>query len=135
MSSYDNVRSEHDIIMAEVISNGINQTKRVLKIKISRTVEVKKPEFKDIFYLIYSPRTVKVTPCESTKLNLGIKINKTDRIKAGFGLLPSIISSSLTIKNFEHITNKTKYKFVELDLLNKIFHNTIEIKNIKYLHI
>ena len=124
MSNYDNVRSEHEIIMAEVI----NQTKRVLEIEISQTAEVKKPEFKDRFYLIYSPRTVKIRPCQSTKLNLRIKVNLPDRIEAGFGLLPSIISSSLTIENFERITNKTKDKFFELDLLNRNFHNTIKIK-------
>ena len=124
MSNYDNVRSEHEIIMAEVI----NQTKRVLETEISQTAEVKKPEFKDSFYLIYSPRTVKIRPCQSTKLNLRIKVNLPDRIEAGFGLLPSIISSSLTIENFERITNKTKDKFFELDLLNRNFHNTIKIK-------
>ena len=124
MSNYDNVRSEHEIIMAEVI----NQTKRVLEIEISQTAEVKKPEFNDSFYLIYSPRTVKIRPCQSTKLNLRIKVNLPDRIEAGFGLLPSIISSSLTIENFERITNKTKDKFFELDLLNRNFHNTIKIK-------
>ena len=124
MSNYDNVRSEHEIIMAEVI----NQTKRVLEIEISQTAEVKKPEFKDSFYLIYSLRTVKIRPCQSTKLNLRIKVNLPDRIEAGFGLLPSIISSSLTIENFERITNKTKDKFFELDLLNRNFHNTIKIK-------
>ena len=96
MSNYDNVRSEHEIIMAEVI----NQTKRVLEIEISQTPEVKKPEFKDSFYLIYSLRTVKIRPCQSTKLNLRIKVNLPDRIEAGFGLLPSIISSKLTIENF-----------------------------------
>ena len=124
MSNYDNVRSEHEIIMAEVI----NQTKRVLEIEISQTAEVKKPEFNDSFYLIYSQRTVKIRPCQSTKLNLRIKVNLPDRIEAGFGLLPSIISSSLTIENFERITNKTKDKFFELDLLNRNFHNTIKIK-------
>ena len=124
MSNYDNVRSEHEIIMAEVI----NQTKRVLEIEISQTAEVKKPEFNDSFYLIYSPRTVKIRQCQSTKLNLRIKVNLPDRIEAGFGLLPSIISSSLTIENFERITSKTKDKFFELDLLNRNFHNTIKIK-------
>ena len=59
---------------------------------------------------------------------MGIKINSPDRIEAGFRLLPSIISSSLTIEKFERITNKTKDKFVELDLLNRNFHNTIKIK-------
>ena len=81
-------------IMAEIISERINQTKRVLEIEISRTAEVKKPEFKDSFYLIYSTRTVKIRPCDSTKLNLGIKINLPDRIEGGFRLLPSIVSSS-----------------------------------------
>ena len=114
--------------MAEIISERINQTKRVLEIEISRTAEVKKPEFKDSFYLIYSPRTVRIRPCDSTKLNLGIKINLPDRIEAGFGILPSIVSSSLTIENFKRITNKTKDKFVKLDLLNRNFHNTIKIK-------
>ena len=59
---------------------------------------------------------------------MGIKINLPDRIEAGFGILPSIVSSSLTIENFKRITNKTKDKFVKLDLLNRNFHNTIKIK-------
>ena len=94
--------------------------------EISQTAEVKKPEFKESFCLIYSPRTVNIRRCD--KLNLGIKINLPDRIEAGFGLLPSIISSSLTIEKFERITDKTKDKFAELDLLNRNFHNTIKIK-------
>ena len=91
MSDYGNFRNEHDNIMAEIISERIKQTKRVLEIEISRTSEVKKPEFKDSFYFIYSPRTVKIRPCGSTKLNLVVKVNLPDRIEAGFGLLPSIV--------------------------------------------
>ena len=91
MNDYGNFRNEHDIIMAEIISERINQTKRVLEIEISRTAQVKKPEFKDSFYFIYLPRTVKIRPCGSTKLNSVIKINLPDRIEAGFGLLPSLV--------------------------------------------
>ena len=47
MNDYGNFRSKHDIIMAEIISNKINQTKRVLEIEILQTAEVKK-----ITYLI-----------------------------------------------------------------------------------
>ena len=129
MNDYGNFRSEHDNIMSEIISERINQTKRELEIEILRTAEVKKPEFKGSFYLIYSPRIVKIRPCDSTKLNLGIKINLPDRREAGFGLLPSIVSSNLTIENFQRITkNKTKGGFVELHLLNRNFHNTIKMK-------
>ena len=31
-------------------------------------------------------------------------------------------------RNFERITNKANDKFVQLDLLNRNFHNTIKIK-------
>ena len=114
--------------MKNVIADRINQTKRLLEIGFSRTAQVKKPDFKDNFYLIHSPRTLKIRPCESTILNLGIKINLPDRIQAGFGLLTSVVLNSLTIENFKHITNKTKDKFAELDLLNRNLHNTVKIK-------
>ena len=66
--------------MENVIADRINQTKRLLEIEFSRTAQVKKPDVKDSFYFIHSPRTVKIRPCESTTLNLGIKINLPDRV-------------------------------------------------------
>ena len=49
MNDYGNFRSKHDIIMAEIISNRINQTKRVLEIEILQTAEVKKMNSRKVF--------------------------------------------------------------------------------------
>ena len=61
-------------------------------------------------------------------LNLQIKINLPEGIEAGIGLLQTLISRNLTIENFKRFSNKTKDKFIELDLLNRNFHNTITIQ-------
>ena len=130
--------NEHNATVAEVMSNRINENKRTLITEFSRTAEAKKPKYNDKgnFYVIQSSKTAKTKPCETMMLNLQIKINLPEGIEAGIGLLQTLISRNLTIENFKRFSNKTKDKFIELDLLNRNFHNTITIqKKIKNLDI
>ena len=122
--------NEHNATVAEVMSNRINENKRTLITEFSRTVEAKKPKYNDKgnFYVIQSSKTAKTKPCETMMLNLQIKINLPEGIEAGIGLLQTFISRNLTIENFKRFSNKTKDKFIELDLLNRNFHNTITIQ-------
>ena len=44
------------------------------------------------------------------------------------GLLPSFVSRKLSIENSNWISNKRKDEAIQLDILNKHFHDTIKIK-------
>ena len=44
------------------------------------------------------------------------------------GLLPTLVSNSLRIENFKRLSNETKDKFIELDLLNQNYHKSITIR-------
>ena len=105
--------------MARVIADRIKQTKRTLIIEFTRNAQVKKPDCKNNFYLIYSAETVKIRKGEATTLNLQFKVNLPEGIEAGIGLLPTLVSNSLRIENFKCLLNKTKDEFIELDLLNQ----------------
>ena len=85
--------------------------------------EVKKPKLSDdgSFYNIHSPR-------DSAMLNLRLKVNLPNEIEAMIGLLPSFASKKLSIENSNLISNKRKDKIVQLDILNRHFCNTINIR-------
>ena len=101
------------------------------KIEISTGLQIKKPpqlSTNGTFNAIYSPVKSKLRPCESTMLNLQLKIKLPDGIQGIIGLLPSLILQSLTIENSKRITSQTQYEVIKLDLLNRSFSDTIEIK-------
>lgn len=51
-----------------------------------------------------------------------------DRTEGIIGLLPSLILQKLTIENFRRLTWETQDGVIKLDLLNRNFNDTIEIK-------
>ena len=55
--------------MARVIADRINQTKRTLITEFTRNAQVKKLDYKENFYLVYSPEIVKIRKGEATMLN------------------------------------------------------------------
>ena len=92
--------------------------------------EVKKPKLNDYgsFYIIYSPEKIKLRPRDSAMLNLRLKVNLPNEIEAMIGLLPSFVSRKLSIENSNLISNKRKDKIIQLDILNRHFCNTINIR-------
>ena len=92
--------------------------------------EIKKPKLRDdgSFYIIYSPEKIKLRPRDSAMLNLRLKVHLADQIEAMIGLLPSFVSRKLSIENSNWISNKRKDKIIELDILNRHFCNTINIR-------
>ena len=94
---------EHRIVMRNFIMNRINENKRTLVIEFSRTADVRKPKLneEETFFILYSPESLKIRPCEGSLLNLKIKINLPLGLEAGIRLLPTFITRNLTIKNFE----------------------------------
>ena len=73
------------------------------------------------FYIIYSPEKMKLRPRDSTMLNSRLKVNFPDRKEGMIGLLPSFVARKLSTENSNWISNKRKYKIIQLDILNKDF--------------
>ena len=92
--------------------------------------EVKKPKLSDdeSFYMIYSPEKIKLRLWDSAMLNLRLKVNLPNKIEAMIGLLPSFVSRKLSIENSNWISNKRKDEIIQLDILNRHFCNTINIR-------
>ena len=92
--------------------------------------EVKKPKLSNdrSFYIIYSPEKIKLRPRDSAILNFRLKVNLPDEIEAMIGLLPSFVSRKLSKENFNWISNKRKDEIIQLDILNRHFCNTINIR-------
>ena len=104
---------------------------RTIKVEFSRLPEVQKqPKLStdENAYVVYSPETVKIKPCESKLLHLKTKINLPVGIEASIGLLPTYVARNLTTENFKRFTNNTKDEFITLDLLNRNFYNTVTIR-------
>ena len=92
--------------------------------------EVKKPKLSNdrSFYIIYSPEKIKLRPRDSAILNFRLKVNLPDEIEAMIGLLPSFVSRKLSIENSNWISNKRKDEIIQLDILNRHFCKTINIR-------
>ena len=104
---------------------------RRIKVEFSTLREVQKqPKLStdEHFYIVYSPKTVKIKPCESKLLHLKTKINLPVGIEASIRLLLTYLARNLTIENFKRFTNNTKDEFNTLDLLNRNFYNTVTIR-------
>ena len=100
--------------------------------------EVKKTKLSSngSFYIIYSPEKRKLRPRDSAVLNLRLKLSLLDKIEAMIGLLSSFVSRKLSIDNSNWISNKRKDEIIQLDILNRHFCNTINIrKNQKLAYI
>ena len=83
-------------------------------------VQQPKSNNNESFYIIYSPEKMKLRP-RSTMLNSRLKVNFPDRKEGMIGLLPSFVARKLSIENSNWISNKRKYKIIQLDILNKDF--------------
>lgn len=92
--------------------------------------EIKRPKLNDdgSFYIMYSPEQIKLRPKEITILNLKTKINLPREIERMIGLFPRFISNKLSIENSNWVSNKRNDEMIQLDILNKHFYDTINIK-------
>ena len=92
--------------------------------------EVKKPKLSNdrSFYIIYSPEKIKLRPRDSAMLNLRLKANLPCKIQAMNRLLTSFVSRKLSIENSNWISNKRKDEIIQLDILNRLFCDTINIR-------
>ena len=61
-------------------------------------------------------------------LNLRLKVHLPDKMEAMIGLSPSFVSIKLSIENSNWISNKRKEEIIQLDILNRHFSNTINIR-------
>ena len=61
-------------------------------------------------------------------LNLRLRVNLPDKIEAMIGLLLSFVSRKLSIENSNWISNTRKDEIIQLDILNRHFRNTINIR-------
>ena len=103
----------------------------MLNIEIMTTSDFQKPaelnEDKN-FYILYSPKKFKLRPHDSVMLDLPTKINLPDGIEASIGLLPTFVARNLTIENSRRLSNKTKDDFLQSDISNRNFYNTVSGK-------
>ena len=103
----------------------------MLNIEIMTTSDFQKPaelnEDKN-FYILYSPKKFKLRPHDSVMLDLQTKINLPDGIEASIGLLPTFVARNLTIENSRRLSNKTKDDFLQSDISNRNFYNTVSGK-------
>ena len=112
--------------------NCIDMTQHFNAISIEFLTEpkVKKPKLSNggSFYIIYLPEKNKLWPRDSTMLNLRLKVHLPDKMEAMIGLSPSFVSIKLSIENSNWISNKRKEEIIQLDILNRHFSNTINIR-------
>ena len=62
------------------------------------------------------------------KSNSDREVNLLDEIETMMGLLPSFVSRKPSIENSNWISSKSKDKIIQLDILNRHFCNTINIR-------
>ena len=101
-----------------------------INVQFSTEPDASKPKLSDngSVYIIYSPEKIKLRPRDSAMLNLRLKVNLPNEIEAMIGLLPSFVSRKLSIENSNWISNKRKDEIIQLDILNRHFCKTINIR-------
>ena len=101
-----------------------------INVQFSTEPDASKPKLSDngSVYIIYSPEKIKLRPRDSAMLNLRLKVNLPNEIEAMIGLLPSFVSRKLSKENFNWISNKRKDEIIQLDILNRHFCKTINIR-------
>ena len=101
-----------------------------INVQFSTEPDVSKPKLSDngSAYIIYSPEKIKLRPRDSAMLNLRLKVNLPNKIEAMIGLLPSFVSRKRSIENSDWISNKRKDEIIQLDILNRHFCKTINIR-------
>ena len=101
-----------------------------LTVKFNSYVGIKQPDItnKDTFYNIFSPKKFKLRPREDIYLNLKFNIQTPETIDPWLNLIPSLKTIGLHIENEDWASNKTKDNTIQLDILNRSFNFTINIK-------
>ena len=101
-----------------------------INVQFSTEPDASKPKLSDngSVYIIYSPEKIKLRPRDSAMLNLRLKVNLPNKIEAMIGLLPSFVSRKRSIENSDWISNKRKDEIIQLDILNRHFCKTINIR-------
>ena len=101
-----------------------------INIEVLTEPEVKKLKLnKDgSFYIIYFPENIKLRQRDSAMLNLRLKVNLPDKIEAMIGLLLRFVSRKPSIENSNWISNTRKDEIIQIDVFNRHFCNTINIR-------
>ena len=73
-------------------------------------------------------KNIKLRPRDNAMLNLRLKVNLPDKIEAMIGLLPNFVSRKLLLENSNWISNKRTDEIIQLDILNRHFCNTTNIR-------
>ena len=81
-----------------------------LNIEFSTPPDVKQLWLNDdrSFYIIYWPKKFKLTPTESTMLDLELKMNLPEGLEQTIKLLPCYNRKGLLLENLDWMSNKTK---------------------------
>ena len=80
------------------------------------------------FLCIYSPEQFILRPRDSTFLDLKCKLTEPKKINVHINFLPKLKERCLSIENHAWESNKLKDSTSQLDILNKSFYNTTNIK-------
>ena len=100
-----------------------------LNIEFSAPPDVKQPWLNDdrSFYIIYSPKKIKLRPRESIMLDLEIKINWPEGLGQTIKLSLCYTWKDMSLQNLVWLLRKTKDNTIQIDILNKDFYNTVNV--------
>ena len=103
---------------------------RHLTVNFNLHIGVKQPDMtsKDRFYKIYSPLKFKLRSRDDIYLDLKFNIETPETLDPWLNLLPSLKGMGLHIENDDWAENKTKDNTIPLQILNRGFTYTIDIK-------
>ena len=101
-----------------------------IQMEIATYPGIKRPELNKngSFNIIYSPEKFKLRPRDSKFLDWKFKLTTPKRIEIFINLLPSLKEQCLDIENHPWVSNTLKDGTIQLEILNKSFYNTINIK-------
>ena len=102
---------------------------QTLKVEMSSFEDIKQPELNKngSFCIIYSPEKIKLRPRDSIFLDLKFKLTAPKKLEV-INLLSYLKERFLSIENHALESNKLTDGTIQLDILNKSFYNTTNIK-------
>lgn len=102
---------------------------QTLKVEMSSFEDIKQPELNKngSFCIIYSPEKIKLRPRDSIFLDLKFKLTAPKKLEV-INLLSYLKERFLSIENHALESNKLTDGTIQLDILNKSFYNTANIK-------
>ena len=103
---------------------------RHLTVNFNLHTGVKQPDMtsKDRFYKAYSPLKFKLRPRDDIYLDLRFDIQTPETLEPWLNLMPSLKGIVLHIENNDWVENKTKDNRIQLNILNRSFSHTIDVK-------